>query len=108
MRYGPDDSLWVVTDPTPSSTLGDIMFEASLRDLILQFKGGLSMDDHPTLFTDEREAEIEAYGRMTAMRASQAIAASGAGAELQDVTRVELRGPDGDLLFEADIPRLGH
>ena len=108
MRYGPDDKLWVVTDPHTDSTLGDIMFEASLRQLMLQFKGGLTMDDHPTLFTDQREAEIEAYGRMTAMRASQAIAASGVGTKLQDVARLELRGPDGDLLFEADIPRLGH
>jgi hypothetical protein len=104
MRYGPDDKFWVVTDPHPDSTLDDIMFEASLRGLMLQFRGGLTMDDRPTLFTEQREAEIEAYGRMTAMRASQAIAASGAGAELQDVTRVELRGPDGGLLFEAELP----
>ena len=47
MRYGLDDKLWVVVDPTPQSTLGDILFQASLRDLSLQFKGGLSVDENP-------------------------------------------------------------
>jgi hypothetical protein len=42
------------------------------------------MDDHPTLFTDEREAEIEAYGRLVAMR--------------------EVLNGDGDVLFESDLP----
>ena len=37
MRYGPDDKFWVVVDPKPRSTLEDLVFEASLRDLELQF-----------------------------------------------------------------------
>ena len=73
MRYGPDDKFWVVVDPKPHSTLEDLVFEASLRDLELQFKGGLQIDENPTLFTDRQEARLEAYGRLTAMRASQAI-----------------------------------
>jgi len=64
MRYGLDDKLWVVVDPTPQSTLGDILFQASLRDLSLQFKGGLSVDENPTLFTDEQEAVVEVHRRL--------------------------------------------
>ena len=41
MRYGPDDKFWVVVDPKPDSTLDDLVFKASLRDLELQFRGGL-------------------------------------------------------------------
>jgi hypothetical protein len=62
------DKFWVVTDPTPESTMGDICFEASVAQLALQFKGGLSMDRRPTIFTEKTEAEIEAYGRLVAMR----------------------------------------
>jgi hypothetical protein len=56
MRYGPDDKFWVVVDPKPDSTLDDLVFKASLRDLELQFRGGLSIDENPTLFTDRQEA----------------------------------------------------
>jgi len=68
MRYGLDDKLWVVVDPTPQSTLGDILFQASLRDLSLQFKGGLSVDENPTLFTDKEEAIAEVHRRLDRMR----------------------------------------
>jgi len=64
MRFGPDDKFWVVTDPTSQSELGDILFQASLRRLELQFKGGLRMTDNPTLFTKKEEAEIEARARL--------------------------------------------
>jgi len=33
MRYEPNDKLWVVVDPTPDSTIEDILFQASLKDL---------------------------------------------------------------------------
>jgi len=33
MRYGPNDKFWVVVDPTPDSTIEDILFQASLKDL---------------------------------------------------------------------------
>ena len=77
MRYGPDDKLWVVIDPKDNCELEDIIFQASLRDLHLQFKGGLQIEENPTLFSDEQEARYEAYGRLTAMRASQAILRAG-------------------------------
>ena len=68
MRYGLDEKLWVVVDPRPQSTLGDILFQASLRDLSLQFKGGLSVEENPTLFTDEQEAIAEVHRRLDRMR----------------------------------------
>ena len=59
MRIGPDDKFWVVVDATPESEMGDILFETTLRGLDLQFKGGLSMEQNPTIFTDHQVAEIE-------------------------------------------------
>ncbi len=52
--------IWVVTDPTPQSTLPDVCFETTLDGLRLQFAGGLSMDDRPVVFTAEDEAREEA------------------------------------------------
>lgn len=103
MRYGPDDRFWVVTDPTPASEMVDICFGASLRDLERQFRGGLTCEQNPTLFSDHREAEIEAYGRLVAMRAARAIARRGSGEALQRAVRVEVLDGDGNLLFEADL-----
>jgi hypothetical protein len=105
MRYGPDDKFWVVVDPKPYSTLDDLAFEASLRDLELQFKGGLQIEENPTLFTDRQEARIEAYGRLTAMRASQAILRAGRENPDTRIDRVEIYGADGTLVFAADIPQ---
>ncbi len=73
MRYGPDDKFWVVTDPTPESEIADICFETTLRGLELQFKGGLTVAQNPTMFTDREEAEHEADLRLSAMNASQEI-----------------------------------
>ena len=104
MRFGPDDKFWVVVDPTPESEEGDIVFEASLRRLELQFKGGLTVDRNPTLFTEEKEARVEGFGRLTAMRASQAIARRlrfDPDAEVAE--RIEVLDGKGNLLFEADL-----
>ena len=103
MRFGPDEKFWVVIDPTPASEMGDVVFECSLRNLELQFKGGLTMDRNPTIFTDKRQAEIEAYGRLLAMRASRAIARHGREANLEAVSRIELIDADGTVVFEADL-----
>ncbi len=100
MRYSADHKFWVVTDPTPGSVLGDVLFEASLRDLEKQFKGGLTTDEHPTLFTEKPEAEIEAYGRFTAMRAAQAVLNAG---RENRIDRIEIYGADGRLVFETDL-----
>jgi len=105
MRYGPTDKFWVVVDPTPESTMEDILFQASLMDLDLQFKGGLKIEENPTLFTDEQEAKYEAFGRITAMRAGQAILRAGRENPDTRIDRIEIYGADGTLVFEANLPR---
>jgi len=67
------EKLWCVTDPTKDSTLADVCFETTLAGLALQFKGGLTMEMHPTLFTEHAEAEAEAHRRLVAMRTMIAI-----------------------------------
>ncbi len=67
----------------------------------------LRSNESTTFFTIEREAEIDAFGRMTAMRAAQAIAQSGAGSKLEQATRLEVYGRDGEMLFGAELPSLG-
>jgi hypothetical protein len=102
MRFGPDDKFWVVTDPTPESCMEDIVFQASLRQIELQFKGGLTMDRNPRLFTDKNEADIEGYGRLVAARAARVIAERGLKPGEEPV-KIELVGPDGEILFQADM-----
>jgi uncharacterized protein YaaQ len=104
MRFGPDDDFWVVVDPTSESQLEDMVFQASFRRLDLQFKGGLTMDRNPTLFTDENEARVEALGRLTAMRASTAIRDRLRSGEDVDLPlRIEVHGANGEVLFTAEI-----
>jgi hypothetical protein len=103
MRYGPDDKFWVVVDPTPVSELGDILFETTLHGLELQFKGGLTMAQNPTIFTDHQEAKYEAFGRLTAMRAAQAVLRAGRENPETRVDRIEIYGADGKLVFEANL-----
>ena len=103
MRFDPDTKFWVTTNPGPESELSDIVFECSLRGLERQFKGGLTMAENPTLFTDKREAEIEGYGRLLAARAARAIMRRGPGSRAKEVTRIGLLDGDGKLLFEADL-----
>ena len=108
MRLGPDDSFWVVTDPTWESEEGDCVFETSLRKLDLQFKGGLTMDRNPTIFTDENEARVEAFCRMTAMRASIAIRDRLRSGEDVDLPlKIEVHGASGEILFRATISNDG-
>jgi hypothetical protein len=104
MRFGPDDKFWVITDPTFESEEDDCVFETSLRKLDLQFKGGLTMDRNPTIFTDENEARVEAFCRMTAMRASIAIRDRLRGGEDVDLPlKIEVHGASGEVLFRATI-----
>jgi hypothetical protein len=105
MRYGPDDKFWVVVDPKPQSMLEGLVFETSLRDLELQFRGGMKIDENPTLFTDRQEARLEACRRLTAMRASQAILRAGRENPDTRIDRVEVYGADGELVFAEDIPQ---
>ena len=104
MRFGTDEELWVVVDPNPESTLGDICFSASLRSLELQFRGGLSCAENPTLFTDREEALVEARARLVARHAAEAIAGSRDG--LEDADRVQVLDAEGKVIFSAFIGKV--
>jgi len=106
MRYGPDDNFWVCLDPTPDSEMGDILFATSLRGLHLQFKGGLNIQRNPTIFTDQREAEVEAYARLLGMRVSKFIAHWGAKDSLEAATHIEIVDAEGTILLEVDLAEL--
>ena len=51
-----DKKFWIVTKPTAKSTIKDMLFEADLKDLSLQFLGGLNAKDIVGLFTEKHEA----------------------------------------------------
>ena len=105
MRFGlRDRGFWLVLDPNKRLHSDDLSSEASIADLELQFKGDLRIDQNPTLFTVRKEAEVEAFGRVTAMRAARAIAAQVAAGKLQPgAHRLEVFDGEGRLLFEADL-----
>jgi len=67
-------------------------------------RGGLKIEENPTLFTDGQEAKYEAFGRLTAMRAGQAILRSGRENPDTRIERIEIYGADGTLVFEANLP----
>ena len=104
MRFAADYKFWLVTDPRPESESSDLVTQASLKDLELMFKGGLTTAENPTLFTEKQEAEIEAYGRVVAVRVARVVAQQAAsGKSFQGVDRIEILGGDGKVLFETGL-----
>jgi len=101
-RYGPDDALWVVTDAGPVSELGDICFRASLRDLLLLFDGGLTLEQHPTLFTDEDDAVEDAKNRLLARNAARLIRKQRR-LPADEVVRITLHDESGAVLWNGDV-----
>ncbi|OFX31050.1 MAG: hypothetical protein A2X08_18290 [Bacteroidetes bacterium GWA2_32_17] len=49
--------FWVVTKPTKQSVLIDILFNADMKRMEFQFKGGLSSKEIIGIFTTKNEAE---------------------------------------------------
>jgi hypothetical protein len=49
--------LWIVTKPTPISTMGDIVFYADLKVLGRQFLGGLKPEEIIGAYDNQPEAE---------------------------------------------------
>jgi hypothetical protein len=109
MRLDTDTPVWMVVDPTSlGSELTDCCVEVTLRKLELQFRGGLTCEQHPTLFADREEAEVEAFGRLTAARAAEAIAEQARkGVLAAGPCKVVIHGADGRVLFEAEVGEAG-
>jgi len=105
MQLSPSDKFWIVTDPELSSPSGDILFETTLLDLELQFRGGLSWaEDQPMLFTDRGEAEAEAKRRLTALAAYRAIARAKTEQPIDGASRVALLDTRGKAIFKSELP----
>lgn len=51
------NKFWVVTKPNKKSELIDILFNADMKRMGLQFKGGLSGKEIISIFTTKNEAE---------------------------------------------------
>jgi len=107
MRIETDEKVWVVVDPQPESELCDVCFEASLRSLERQFRGGLTCEENPTLFTDAEEAKAEAQVRLQARDAAVEVVR---GVEdlssLGDIDRIQIVDAEGKVLFSEEIGRL--
>ena len=74
MRIDTDMKFWVVADPIGGGTVDDILFETDLRELERQFRGGLTCDTQPVIFTDEKEARAYAEKRLEAWRRHREVA----------------------------------
>ena len=102
MRIDADTPLWVVTDATRHSDLGDVCYETTLAGLRLQFAGGLTMEQHPVLFTDEDDAHEEAKTRLLVRRVAERIRIERR-LPADEVFRITLHGEDGSVIWRGDV-----
>ena len=58
--HGLPEKFWVVTKPSPVSTLADICFGCTFEQLMLDVRGGLKEDEIIGIFADEDEARLAA------------------------------------------------
>ena len=63
---------------------------------------GLTMDEHPTVFSSEEEAHEDAKNRLLVWRVASQIRLD-RGVPEGEVVRVSLRDKDGTVLFEGDV-----
>lgn len=54
--YGLPNQFWIVTKPSPVSTLEDICFACTFERLMLQARGGLTEGEIVGIYADETEA----------------------------------------------------
>ena len=57
---GMPERFWVITKPSPASTLEDVCFPCTFGRLMLQTRGGLNEDEIVGVYADEGEARQEA------------------------------------------------
>ena len=58
--YGLPEEFFIVTKPSPGSTLEDILFPCTFSRLMNQVRGGLNEDEIVGIYADEDEARAEA------------------------------------------------
>jgi hypothetical protein len=107
MKIGTDQKMWVVVDPQPASGLSDVCFEVSLRELERMFRGGLTCEENPTLFTDGEEANANAHKRLLAREAAVAIVRQVDEAEgLEGVDRIQLLDAKGTVTLTLTLGKV--
>jgi hypothetical protein len=79
-----------------------VCFETDLAGLRLQFAGGLSMDQRPTVFTTQEEAHEEAMNRLLVWSVARQIRIDRRIPE-GEVVRVMLHDQNGTVIFEGDV-----
>jgi hypothetical protein len=55
--HGLPEHFWLVTKPSPVSVMGDICFQCTFAQILLQGRGGLHEDDIVGVYADESEAK---------------------------------------------------
>ena len=55
--HGLPERFWIVTEPSPFSTMEDICFACTFERLMLQVRGGLNENEIVGIFDDETEAQ---------------------------------------------------
>jgi hypothetical protein len=95
MRIHTDTTFWVVADPLGDATIGDILYETTLRGLERQFRGGLTCDENPVIFTDPKEARAYAEARLEAWRRHR-----------EEMTAIEAREKEEQDRYRAEIEAL--
>jgi hypothetical protein len=95
---------WVVVDPVRECDVMDLILEATLGLPELWLKEGRFEGRNPKLFADERKAKLEAFGRLTALRAAAMVRDRLARGEHVDLPlRIQIHGADGELVYEVLI-----
>ena len=102
MRIDVDTPIWVVTDAGRHAELGDVCFQTTLGGLRLHFAGGLDMDQHPVLFTDEDEAHEDAKNRLLVRRVTERIRIE-RNLPADEVVRVTLHDEHGKVIWRGDV-----
>ncbi len=103
MRINQGDKFWVVVDAKSTSELIDILFETTIDGLERQFKGGLTSDDNVTIFTDHKEASMEAHRRMTAVNIAEAIKNMASADSIKKAKPVEFKSATGAVVFSVNL-----
>lgn len=103
MRIGKTDKFWVVTDAKATSELADVLYETTLEGLERQFKGGLTCDENPAIFTDAAEAKAEAHARLAVAKAVAAMRKSAEKGSFKNAALVQIKDEEGTTLFESQL-----
>lgn len=103
MQINQDDKFWVVTNPKRGSELADILFDTTIEGLERQFKGGLTSDENPAIFTDHKEAELEANRRLMAVKVARAVIMVASAESMKKAKKVEFKSATGVVVFSVDL-----